>query len=245
MRALSKSLIIAVLSLATACGGGSSDSPPKPLGQHFDDMNIAAVPLDQKQTVVTSQNDWSVAKMENAKAEADYNAINSQISVVKNDRDKAKLSVSSAISNKKTAEASNDTNKLNAAQKDLRTAELAVKAADARIKYYEAYRNYLKRLWRTTQENMYWREAQYELAKAQVGQKNNIAPKGISYESFPKQESERSKRAASAKGQTDSEKNKASSAHDNWLKAQQAADQAAGTTSSFPDPMQPRVGTTL
>ena len=66
------------------------------------------------------------------------------------------------------------------------------------MKYFEAYRDYLKRYWRYTQENMYWREAQYELAKAQLAKKNNIAPKGVDYDDFPKQERRRaSKRAQS------------------------------------------------
>ncbi|MBS1120407.1 MAG: hypothetical protein H6Q90_2635 [Deltaproteobacteria bacterium] len=204
-------------------------------------MHIAAIPLDQKQSVVQTQNDWSVAKMENAKAEADFNAVTSELTGVRNEREKAKLQVNTAISNKKSAEASSDTNKVNVAQKDLRSAELAVKAADARLKYYEAYRGYLKRVWRTAQENMYWREAQYELAKAQLAQKNNIAPKGITYDSFPKQEGERNKRANSAKSKSESEKNRATGARDEWVRAQQTADQAAGTTSSFPDPMMPAV----
>ena len=244
MRSPSKIFVLVVMALSlavAACGGGSSDSPPTPLSMRYDDMHIAQVPLDQKQTVVTTQNDWSVAKMENAKAEADYNTITSQLTVVRNDRQKAKLQVDSAISNKKAAEASSDTNKVNAAQKDLHSAELAVKAADARIRYYDAYRAYLFVLWRYTQENMYWRESQYELAKSAVGQKNNIAPKGITYDTFPKQEAERGKRAAAARQKTEAEKGKATSAREGWIKLQQSADQSSGTPSSFPDPMLPSV----
>jgi hypothetical protein len=235
MRALSKILLIGVF--VGACGGGSEDSRPGPLKAHYDDMHIARVPLDQRQAETTGRNDWSVAKMENAKAEGDYNAINSQLTIVKNDREKAKLGVSSALSQKKTAEQSNDQNQINTATKELHSAELAVKAADARIRYYESYRAYLKVLWRFTEENMFWREAQYELAKAQIGQKNNIAPKGITYDSFPKQEGDRSKRAAASKAKVDAQKAKASSAREDWLKAQQTADQASGKPSSFPDPM--------
>ena len=198
MGALSK-IFIAVVMLA-ACGGGSSDSPPGPLGTHFDEMHIAQVPLDQKGAVVQTQQDWSVAKMENAKAEA-------------------------------------DTNKTNTAQRDVRNAELLVKAADARVRYHEIYRGYLKKYWRYTQENMYWREAQYENAKADIGKKNNVAPKGVSYDSFPSQEQARNKRTASAKTGAESEKGRAQSARDNWLKLQQEADQANGTPSQFPDPM--------
>ena len=38
---------------------------------------------------------------------------------------------------------------------------------------------------RYAQENMYWREAQFEVAKAQIGQENNIAPKGVTYDYVP------------------------------------------------------------
>jgi hypothetical protein len=235
MRALSKIFVIAAL--VVGCGGGSEDARPGPLSKRYDDMHIARVPLDQRTTETTTRNDWSVAKAENAKAEGDYNAISAQLTIVRNDREKAKLQVSSALSNKKSAEKSQDTNQINAATKELHDAELGVKAADARIRYYEAYRAYLKVLWRFTEENMYWREAQYELAKSQIGQKANIAPKGVTYDSFPKQEAERNKRAASAKTKVDAQKAKASAAREEWLKAQQTADQASGKPSSFPDPM--------
>lgn len=239
MRALSKIFVIAILGLV-ACGG-PSDSPPGPLSKRFDDMHIAQIPLDQKQAVVQTQNDWSVAKMENAKAEADYNEIQQQLTVVRNDRQKAKLELDSANSNKKSADASGDTNKMNDAQRQQRGAELAVKAADARVRYYEAYRDYLKRWWRYTQENMYWREAQYELAKAQLAQKNNIAPKGVTYEAFTTQEADRSKRAAAAKTKADSEKSRAQSARETWIGAQSQSDSANGRPSQLPDPMMPGV----
>lgn len=245
MRALSKIFAVAVIAALTACGG-SSDSAPKPLSNRYDDMYVAQVPLDQKQAIVTAQNDWSVAKMENAKAEADYNEVDAQLRVVKNDQQSAKIQIDSALQNKKMAEASNDTNKMSAAANDLRSAELAKKAADARVKYYEAYRGYLKKHMRYTQENMYWREAQYELAKAQLGQRNNVAPKGVNYDSFPKQEQDRAKRAREAQNKANSEKSKAISAREAWLREQAEADKAAGRASGFPDPMasQPQPGST-
>jgi hypothetical protein len=245
MRSHSKIFAIAVLAVGVqvvllgACGG-SSDTPPGPLAKHFDDMYIAAIPLDQKQSVVTTQNDWSVAKMQNAKAEADYNESTTQLSIVRNDQKAAKLGVDSALSNKKSAEASADTNRMNQATKDLHNAESSAKAADARVKYYEAYREYLKVVLRHAQENMYWREAQYELAKAQLGQKSNIAPKGVAYDTFPKQEQERNKRASSAKDRAESEKRRALSARDNWLKAQETADRENGRSTNPPDPLGPK-----
>src|ERR1043165_686624 len=122
MRAASKILMIAVLAAAAGCGG-ASDSPPRPPAKHFDDMYIAAIPPAQKPSVVQSQQDWSVARMENAKAEADLNEAMTQLSIAQNDQKAAKLNVDSAVSAKKSAEASADTNRMNEAAKNLHTAE--------------------------------------------------------------------------------------------------------------------------
>jgi len=241
MRSSSKifAVVVAIVTGVAACGGSPKDTPPTPLAKHYDDMYIADIDLKMKEKIVTTQNDWAKAKMENAKAESDFNAITTQLSIVRNDHKAAKLKVDSAIANKKSAEASADTNRMNQAQKELRTAELAVKAADARIKYYDAVRNFYKRQWRYAQENMYWREAQYELSKAELGQKNNKAPKGIDYAWFPKQETERSKRTASARDKAETEKGRAGNARDKWIKEQQASDTAAGAPANLPDPMAP------
>lgn len=205
-------------------------------------MHIARIPLDQKGSVVETQNQWSIAKMENATAEANLQEADSQLHQARNDHKAAKLAVDSAISAKKSAEQSADMNRINNAQKDLRTAEDSAKAAEARVKYFEAYRAYLKRYHRYTQENMYWREAQYENAKAELAKRNNIQPRGINYEDFPKQLAEREKRTMSAKDKAEAEKSKAVSARQNWLTAQQIADKATGRTGALYDPMAPQAG---
>jgi hypothetical protein len=238
MRSPSKIFAIAVFAVTClgACGG-SSDSAPGPLSKHFDDMYIAAVPLDQKQAVVQSQNDWSLAKMANAKADADFNESTTQLSIVRNDQKASKLAVESAVANKKAAEASADTNRMNQMAKELHAAEGLAKAADARVRYYEAYRAYLAKVQRHAQEAMYWREAQYENAKAQLGKKTGIAPKGVSYDAFPSQEQDRAKRESSARGRVESERSHAMSARDSWVHAQETADRDNGHPTSFPDPM--------
>src|SRR3954452_4420622 len=107
MRALSKIFAVGLLASAIAgVGCGSSDSPPGPLAKHFDDMYIAAVPLDQKQSVVQSQNDWSLAKMANAKADADISESETQLQIVRNDQKASRLAIDSAGSAKKAADAS-------------------------------------------------------------------------------------------------------------------------------------------
>jgi len=223
-------------------GCGASDSPPGPLAKHFDDMHIARIPLDQKGGVVETQNQWSIAKMENANAEANLQEADSQLHQAQNDYKASKLAVDSAISAKKSAEQSADMNRINNAQSDLRKAEDSQKAAQARVKYFEAYRVYLKRYNRYTQENMYWREAQYENAKATLAKQNNIAPKGINYDDFPRQLAEREKRTQNAKQKAEIEKNRAVEARQNWLSAQQVADKATGRTGALYDPMAPAAG---
>lgn len=245
MGALSKifAMGLAAMIAVAAAGCGSSDSPPKPLQRKFDEIHVARFTLEQKAEIVRTRNDWEVARMENANAEAQLGEISNQVGIVRNEQKAAKLAVDSAVSNKKAADASADTNRINAAQQQLHTAELLLRAADARVKYFDAYREYVKRLVRHTAESMYWREAQFEVAKAQLAQQNNIAPKGVSYEWYPKQEAERSKRAQAARSKVESEKQRAQGARETWLKLQQSADQASGQPTSYPDPMAPPMTT--
>ncbi len=237
MRVLLKIFAIGVVALA-GCGG-PEDSPPKPLERKFDEIHVARFTLDQKQDIVRARNDWEVSRMEHANAEAQLGEMNTQLGIVKNEQKAAKLAVDNAVTNKKAAEASADTNRINAATKELHTAELLLRAAEARTKYFEVYSQYLKRLQRYTAENMYWREAQFELAKAKLAQSNNIAPKGVQYDWYPKQEQERAKRTQDARNKEQAEKQKAQGARDTWLQQQQAADQASGRPTSLPDPMAP------
>ncbi len=237
VRTASLGFVLAIsLVASSACGGG--DDPPGPLSKHYDEVHVAMIDMSQKQGMLQAQQAWTVARAEEAKAKADYDDMSTKLSAAQNDKKKADLELDTAKTNKKSADASADTNKINAAEHAQRTAELAVKAAEARINYYKAYRDYLKVHMRSAQENTYWREAQFELQKAQLGQKNNIAPKGVNYADFPNQEKKRAERAQKAKQKEQGSKTKATAARENWLKAQQTADQATGTPSSYPDPMQ-------
>src|SRR5580693_9006035 len=119
-----------------ACG--ASDEPPKPLAAHYDDMYIAGVPLDQKQQMIQTQQDWNVARMQNANADAQEKDAESQLHQAHNDQKAAQLGVDSASSNKKSADASNDMNRINQATKDLHTAQDLANASAARVRYVEA-----------------------------------------------------------------------------------------------------------
>jgi hypothetical protein len=229
---------VCLIGLVAACG--SSDNPPGPLSKHFDEMYIAALPLDQKATVVSSQQNWNVARMENANADAQVKEADSQLHQARNDQKASRLAMDSAASNKKSADTSADMNRINQAAKDQATANDVGKAADARVKYLETYRSYLGRYLRYTQENMYFREAEFEQAKAQLAKTNNIAPKGVTYESFPKQLDERKSRTDSAKSKSESAKASVSSQRDNWLHIQENADKENGHAGVYWDPMAPK-----
>lgn len=241
MQSLWQLFFVTIVVVSSACGG-PSDSPPGPLAKHLDDMHIARIPLDQQGTVVEAQNKWSISKMEAANAEAQSLEADSQLHQARNDHKAAKLAIDSAISAKKMAEQSADMNRVNSAQNDLRNAEASEKAAAQRVRYFEAYKNYLLRFHRYTQENMYWREAQYEAAKAQIAKSNNIAPKGVNLADFPAQVEARGKRTESAKQKAEAEKQKAVSARSEWMSQQTAADKATGRTGTLYDPMAPKAG---
>ena len=234
-------LLVCISLFVIGCGG-PSDEPPKPLSKHFDDMYIARIPLDQKGSIVESQNRWSVAKMENANAEANVQEADGQVHQAVNDHKASKLAVDSALAAKKSADQSADLNRMNSAKQDLRAAEESEKAAAMRVKYFEAWRAYLKRYQRYTLENMYWLEAQYENAKATLAKQNNIAPKGVVYDDFPKQMADREKRTLKSKEKAETEKAKTSSARSAWLNAQTNADKQTGRQGALYDPMAPKEG---
>lgn len=245
MRSPSKILGIAAvvlgLSISGATGlagcGGSSDEPAGPLSKRFDDMYIAVVPLEQKESVVQSQNEWSRARMEYGTSSAHLRDSTAQLSIVRNDLKAAQLSVESAAANKKAADESANTARVNEAAARTHAAEALFKAANARVKYFEAYDAYIRAQQRATEDAMYWREAQYEAAKAAVGQKNGIAPSGVSYDAFPAQETERRERAESSKERADERKKTAQSARESWLKAQESSDRENGRAQGLSDPM--------
>jgi len=242
MRGLWQHICVTIVALSITACGGASDSPPGPLAKHMDDMHIARIPLEKQGSVVEAQNKWAISKMENANAEANVQEADAQLHQAQNDHKAAKLAIDSAIAAKKSAEQSADMNRMNSAQKDLKSSEDSEKAAKARVQYFEAYRAYLKRYHRYTQENMYWHEAKYEAAKAAIAKSNNIAPKGVNLDDFPRQMDERGKRVNGAKTKAEGEKNKAVSARQSWLGAQATADKQTGRTGTLYDPMAPKEG---
>jgi hypothetical protein len=245
MRSLSKILASLAFVALAACGGG--DSPPGPLARHFDDMYIAQISVDQKTAIVNQQQAYSVAKMENAKAEADLQDLtNSKLPVARNELTTLRTGVNTAQIEKKSATQSNDTNKMNDAAKSLDTAQKLEKAGVAHVKYLEAYQAYLKATARYTAENMYWQEAKFEQSKATLAQNSHLAPANIKYEWFPSQEQERGKRVDKAKGKWESSRTNANNARETWQSQQRDADAAnGGHGGQYYDPMAPAAAASM
>jgi hypothetical protein len=233
-------LVVVFVSLFAAAGcGGASDGPPRPLSRHFDDMFLAQLPLDQRKDEIAAKQAYDIAVLEKQKAEADYNESRVQLDVAKNERDAARLDERSAKTRNQAAQSSADLNRMKEGEKELKGATAAREAAEKRYDYLNAYRNWLKRLMRYTEHNMYWREAQYELAQAKLAQSNNIQPKGFRFEDYSKQEQDRNGKTSDAKGKAEREKQTALSARTKWLAIQKEADKLLGKASEFPDPMDP------
>ncbi len=238
----SKILSRIVLSLAVsglaACG--ASDAPPGPLSRHFDDMYIASIAMDQQAASLQAQHDYSVAKAENAHAQSELDEATTNLAVARNNAKATRIAVDTAVTQKKSATASGDMNRENQAQRDLKTAQDLSKASDSHVHYIEGYRAYLARHQRFTLENMYWREAQFELAKAQLAQKNNIQPHNVTFDWYPKQADERKNRTGHAKERAEAEKAHVNKLREDWVKMQADADRENGHPSSEYDPLAPK-----
>ena len=204
-------------------------------------MYIASLGMDQKTAIVNQQQAWSVAKMENAKAEADLSDLSTnRLPVARNELKTLRIGVDTAVTEKKAATASNDTNRINTASKGVDSASKLEKAGVAHVKYLESYQVYLKATQRYTAENMYWQEAKYEQSKSALAQTSHIAPANIKYEWYPSQEAERGRRVEGAKAKWEARRNDASKARDGWLSIQKDADASnGGHTTNFYDPMAP------
>jgi hypothetical protein len=198
---------LAIPFLVAACG--SSDKAPSPLRYTFDDMHIAAVALDEKQSVIHSKQDYDIAQMERAKAEADYNDSATQLELARNESEKAALTEKSAQTEMKAAEASADMTRRKAAERGRR-------AVGGKVEFQRARRAWLQKHLRYTQHNAFARQAKWELEKAKVAQARNIRPAGFDVMNYEGQYKERSESAQRARLVADQEKQKAQGKLQEW-----------------------------
>ena len=216
-----------ITTLLWGCGGGGNPGP-KPLSFHFDDMYIARVAMEEKQPIIEAQNEYSKAKMERAEAEAGLEDVKTKMSVAKNERQQALLEEKSARAKEKAANDSGDMTRVNNAKRELRSSELLRRAADQKIEALKAKRVYLKRLVRYTIENMYAKEAKFELAKGRVAKKNNVRPRGFKISNYEKQASQRSREAQKSKALAEREKSQFEKEKKKWKSMNSESDKARG-----------------
>lgn len=209
-----------------ACGGGNPG--PKPLKYHFEESDIALVPMDKKQQMLGAMQEYHVAKAHSQQATANLSEVNTDLKVAKNKQAQAKLEAKSAKQKKKQADSSNDMTRVNSAARELRAADLDKRAADQKVSYLKAQKKYLKRWARYTKEQMYSKEGKYELAKARVAQSNNIAPKGFKFDRFKSQSQKRSERAQKAKMNAKKDQQKAEAKKKKYEATEKEAQRARG-----------------
>ena len=234
MRKLAHAFALSAILAAAACGGGGGDERAKPLAHQFDDMHIAAVPLDEKKGVVEAQNEYSLAKMKRAEVEAAYNESSTELQVAKNELQQSMIEEKSAKQRKKAADKSNDVSRINVAASELRQSQLSRKAADQKVAYLKAQRKYLKKQLNALSHEMYAKEAKYEMAKAKVAQKKNIRPPGFEYKTYEEQYRDRSEASQRAAAIAKREKQKAADKEKKWKSLVQAAGggSTAGTSAA-------------
>ncbi len=216
-----------LLTLLWACGGGGNPGP-KPLSHHFDDMYIARVPMEEKQSIIDAQNEYSKAKMEHAEAEASANDVGTKMEIAKNERQQALLDEKSAKAKEKAANDSGDMTRVNNVKGELRGAELGRRASDQKIEALKAKRGYLKLWLRYTLANLYAMEAKFELAKARVAKNKNIRPKNFKVSYYEKQSTERSRAAQKAKSLAGRDKANYENEKKKWQSMKKDADRSAG-----------------
>src|SRR5438270_7684090 len=110
-----------------------------------DDMTLAKIPLAEKQEMMAAQTEQNQAKEELRKANADFQDTDRELDIANNDYKSAKLSLDTAEVKGKAAAQSGDLNRKDIAERDVHVAELAVKAADAKVDWLTRRRSFHKR----------------------------------------------------------------------------------------------------
>ena len=206
------------VAVATACGGASGATRPKPLQYHFKEQYLTKVPPEQRAEMKGALAEYNRAKQENQKAESEYADSKNKLDQAKGEASKAHGQKESADSERESAEdAKNNFNQLNMAKRDQRVAEVTQRAADQKVDMLEARRSYLDKWVRYTREYVYTAEAKYELAKANTARAHDIAPPDFAYQAYVDQYEKRRARSDKLKGPADGEK-------EHWLAEQKDYD---------------------
>jgi len=233
----------ALLFTLAACGGAAEEMP-KPLEHTVEDMHIAQVPIEQKQAVIQAKQDYDVAMMEKAKAEADLADLDVKISICGNEAAAAGLAEKSARTEKEAAYRTADMTRHNNADRELHTAQLGKQAADAKVAFLKAKRDYMRRRVRFNTFDLYFKEAKWQLEKAKVAQAHNIRPPGFAMVAFDDQLRLRSEAAQREKTKADREQQRAEERRREWNARDRAWNAAKPRLGQMPAPTTTSTDTT-
>jgi hypothetical protein len=189
-----------------------------PLKFTFDNSKIAAVPLETKQTVTEAQQQYDLARLahtrtvdqfhdaqveqELAEYQAEHNVIISQIAA-------ARLGLGSASGD---------------------TSALARTAADAKVAFARARREWLAALVSSSLYAEYAAGARLELARAKVAQDNHLTAAGFDLATYQRQSDDRTKAAQDATATTERERAAVEAKLSSWADAEHAFMKASNIT---------------
>jgi hypothetical protein len=154
---------------AVGCGGGGAK-------YHVNDNSLATASVQEKQGVLAAESEREVSKTEQQKANADLKQVENDLDVANNEYKSAKLQLDTAKVNAKSAEMSGDVNRKNQAARDVRVAELGVKAADAKVDWLEKKRKWIKSQRDAADDHFAASDSRVELEKAKLAQQKGIKP---------------------------------------------------------------------
>ncbi len=141
-----------------------------------DDASLASVPVEEKQGVLSANNDLAVARENKIKADADYRAASNDLAVAENDRKTANVTLDTARIKQKGAEQIADFNAKAAAGQEVEVGKLAVKAADAKVEFLAKRKKWFDRAVDAADAHVRCADTKKELEKARLAQAKGIRP---------------------------------------------------------------------
>jgi hypothetical protein len=228
---------LAFLAVA-ACGGGMSG--PSPIQYTLDDFHIAPVPVESKGTVITAKQELDVSQMERAKTQSDMEKVNTQLQIAKNDISSAQLAIQNAETRRQAAQRTANVNDQNEAEKQMHVADLQKKVADSKVAFLEAKQGMMVKQMMWHDWDVAAKEANWQLEKARIAQRNGIRPQGFALGNFERQYQERVEGSGRARAALDGATRDVEDKQRAWSAAQTKYDQAVGGGQSpAPAPAQP------